>query len=112
MKNLLELKQGCEGKLMKGNLSQDEEISLRNKIKTYSFLAESQPFDKYTMFDSEMFNDITLGLIKMSFDSYIFGEDAEKSQAAMLIKDELLESFKYMLEKTSAIDAEYYNNLM
>ena len=69
-------------------------------------------FDKYKMFDSKEFNDIALGLFKMAVDSYIFGEEKDRSQSAAFIKDGLVENMKHILEKTSSRDAEYYNELL
>ncbi len=69
-------------------------------------------YDKYKMFDSKEFNDIALGLFKMAVDSYIFGEEKEKSQSAAFIKDGLIENMKHILDKTASRDAEYYNELL
>lgn len=73
---------------------------------------QTAAYDKYKMFDSKEFNDIALGLFKMTLDSYIFGEGEEKANAASYVKEDLLENFKYLLDKTKSRDAEYYNELM
>ncbi len=80
----------------------------------YENMTQAMPmgYDKYKMFDTKEFNDITLGLFKMAIDSYIFGEEKDRSQSAAFVKDGLVENMKHILEKTSSRDAEYYNELL
>ena len=90
----------------------DEEAikNLEDKARVFDVLSQFQGDDKYTAFDSSMFNDIFKGYIELIIaqlkEKYKNDTDEQKTKALELLESDLKGMSLAILDRFSAKDAE------
>ena len=89
-------------------MTEDAITNMERSIRVFEILAEFQPEDKYTVFDSSMFNDIFKGYVKRIIDELCDDEDEDIQKAAQKILGRVYGKSTAILDRTKAREAEEY----
>lgn len=95
--------------LERDNLSPEQKAEAEAKIRIYELLSDFTDADRYTAFDSSMFNEIYLGYITKVMDQIAAYDDDEVTQeAAKRLRNRVINKARSMLDSMDAKSAEAY----
>ena len=95
--------------LERDNLSPEERDRAEAKIRVYDTLSGFTEEDKYTAFDSSMFNSIFMGYVTKIMDQIAAYDDEDITQeAAQHLRNRVINKARSMLDSMDAKSAEAY----
>lgn len=95
--------------LERDNLSPEEKDRVEAKIRVYDTLSGFTEADKYTAFDSSMFNYIFMGYVTKIMDQIATYDDDETTQeAAERLRNRVIGKARSILDSMDAKSAEEY----
>ena len=91
------------------NKLSDESIKdMERSIRIFDTLADFEEEDKYTAFDSSMFNDIFKGYVQIIMDELCDDEEENIKEAAETLRSRISGKAYSVLDRISAKEAESY----
>lgn len=92
----------------RSNMSADAITDMEDSIRIFEQLASFKDGDKYTAFDSSMFNDIFKGYVQIIIDELCEDEDEDIQDAAKQLKGRIQGKAYSVLDRITAKEAEAY----
>lgn len=95
----------------RSKLPEESIKEMENRIRIFDFLSDFESDDKYTAFDSGMFNDIFKGYVQIIIDELCDAEEEDIKNAAEKIRSLVTGKSYSVLDRINAKEAEsYYMN--